>query len=119
MDRTRADWTNLFSRFCVLTGLLQLVVHWAYSLEDGVRPLPAWQKLAGGVQEQEKHLVAGLEFLWPGWSTVGPLLLALGGLQELLDDGGDPANLLLHFLDVAKQGLEWRGLLLPCFTGHI
>lgn len=103
----------------MLTGLLQVVVHWAHHLEDCVGALAVSQELTGSIWEQQEHLVAGLEFLGLGWSVVSPLLLSLCCLYMFLYDGGDAVDPLLHFLYIVIQGLECRGLLFLCFSGHI
>lgn len=99
----------------MLTGLLQVVVHWAHHLEDCVGALAVSQELTGSIWEQQEHLVAGLEFLGLGWSVVSPLLLSLCCLYMFLYDGGDAVDPLLHFLYIVIQGLECRGLLFLCF----
>lgn len=54
-------------------------------------------------------MVARLEFPGLGRPVGGLLVLSLGYLRVILNDGSDPLKPLLHFLEIIHDGAEWDG----------
>lgn len=99
--------------------LSQAIVHLSYTLDNGERPLPAGQELAGSIQDQKEDPITHPELTYLGPPVVVRLLPLLGPRQMFTYYGKSSSYFLWHVLHVFYDRPERSGLIFPGFFGDV